>query len=190
MSWMDSQIDSDVNTAIQSQVIQTALERNTTGLTDTGYQSFLNGAPIPRAYYDFLAVNPLGGAAQTVLSWQRAGNMFDPYGLLDTGTNTSYQVPRDGFYTLSAGVFGTSGGAGGLINYILLQKNTASIAAQTIPPTGNDYYATVAWNGWLVAGDLIRIVYRNNPATGLTVAGAHFGITWDAPYKQYTGGSQ
>lgn len=92
--WLHNTAITDVQVALQSEALQTDVERNTSAISDDGFQSFLNGAPIPRvALLGDTQVIP--DSTLTSITWD-ATNTFDPYGMF---TSPIIRIPLDGFYS-------------------------------------------------------------------------------------------
>src|SRR5712675_230697 len=103
-NWMRGHEISDVQTAIQSSTIQTALEANTSKITDAGFQSYLTNAPIPRCAGDTPTGTYTGGGAVSNVIW--SNKIFDPYGILNSTTGIIV-APISGFYQVGFSVTGT-----------------------------------------------------------------------------------
>lgn len=98
---MQNHITTDVQTAIQTQSIQTAQERNTTALTDGAFQSFLTSAPIPRLFLSAAATQAIPNATSTTLAWGGTTIVHDPYAMQPTYNNALIAIPVDGYYSFT-----------------------------------------------------------------------------------------
>lgn len=191
MNWFEDQPLTDVQTAIQSQAIQTVLEQNTSRVTDSGFQSFLQNAPIPRCFY----TTPTGayGIALSPFTWSRVG-AHDPYAMLDTATSTTFTIPVDGYYNVVLGVFGAGGAAGfvsGQINDTAAGTNLAVQLMNTPAAATGNYIFTVTYQGPMRAGFKINGAINNASSAVITfaTAGTFMSFTWVAPYNTYTTGA-
>src|SRR4051812_5724092 len=98
-NWLDRGTTTDVQTAIQTQTIQTALEQNTSQLSDAALQSFLSNAPIPRCIVLPTAGTLLPVSVETTINFTKvSSSTFDPYSM---NTGNVFTVPIDGFYNIS-----------------------------------------------------------------------------------------
>lgn len=186
--WMGQRVISDVQIAIQSQAIQTALESNTSKITDLGFQSFLTTAPIPR-FYNNSVITSVHGAASNVVTTYNAAVTFDPYKTFNAATGT-WTAPISGFYHHWYNLTCT-GGAGGFIQLIFLTSaGTAYSSVFANAAAGTALYQlevnTIVPH---TAGDTVRLQIGNNTVAGLTLMVPLWGSVWTAPFTQYTTGS-
>lgn len=184
--WMKNSEQKDIQTAIQTQTIQTALERNTSGLTDQAFQSYLTNAPIPRCYFHTISGTIPGAGAQTVLTWTAVG-AHDPYRFWD-GTST-FTIPIDGYYACTWIAY-TTGSAGSYFQ-TMWALNGALVAEHThtdlVAAAGN-FQCGVTIQAPFVAGSKLTAVAGNSGAAAMTPQAAltHLSIVWLAPYNNYS----
>lgn len=206
--WMQNREITDVQTAIQSATVQTALEVNTTALSDTAQQSMLINSPIPRGYFMPTAGTLLNSGVETTIAFSAASATFDPYKML-TNTANTFMFPVDGFYTVDAAVAYTQNttGAGffpvyaafkcvisnGLYaagSYLKINEVTGSLygAVQNV-------YTPVTMTKPFRAGDTFVLrglqASTGNETTLVSEPASALVITWLAPYAniQKGGGS-
>lgn len=191
--WMKNSEQTDIQTAIQSQAIQTVLEKSTSGLTDAAFQSYLTNAPIPRAYYLGPASNTIANAANTYFQWAKAGS-HDPYAMLSplttyftTTANSCLIAPISGYYICSASIIGASAAAAGFPSF-QMYLNGVLVSAGDFANVGTGFAGFVGWTGPMNAGDPIAFLMQNNTGGLFTSSNGHFSLTWVAPYNQYQGG--
>lgn len=188
--WMKDSTVSDVQTAIQTQTIQTALERNNSGLTDVAFTSYLQNAPIPRFY-----VGTISGTFSTGIvtaAWTTAGglsgNYHDPYNMLVPTTGV-FTFPIDGYYLVSFLMIGT-GTAGAYVQLLLQNVGTVNYVAQILTtssaPAATNYQNTLSivlpWR----AGNTARVQIGNGGAANLSPIVGSLSCVWCAPYNNYT----
>lgn len=126
MSWMDKSIETDVQLAIQSQTIQTAQEANTSKITDAGFQSYLQNAPIPRIAMTYVTNQTPANNTITNVTWGQAARVFDPYTMHPPVTTTVIQVPVSGFYSFNLGLLFAAPATAGLWNMRLWYETVQS----------------------------------------------------------------
>lgn len=204
MSWMQNHETSDIQTAIQSQSIQTVLEKNNTNLSDGAFQSLLANAPIPRVYLIQSAAQSVPATTTTPIVWNQAGRVHDPYAMLATGSTTTIIIPVGGYYTFMfacqfsvvgnySGRFatfttGVSKRLGSAVTILQTffgdgageSANSGNINTTLVAPfdAGDSFFVSVSHNGG--AG-------INTSPTGVILSGV-----WNAPYNQFnqSGGAQ
>lgn len=199
--WMKNHIESDVQTAIQTQTIQTALERNTAALSDAAFQSFLSNAPIPRVYLIQSAAQAVAAVTTTPIAYNQAGRVYDPYQMLSTGSTTTIIIPVAGFYTFVAtvgysvaGIYTgrfmtfTTGVSKRLGSGVTIMQYFAGDGAGESANNGNMSAVLLAP---FDAGDTFLVSCSHNGGAGInTVAGlTTLAGVWNSPYSQYTGGN-
>lgn len=191
MNWFEDQPLTDVQTAIQSQAIQTALEANTSKITDTGFQSFLTNAPIPRMYNvaPFTSAHP--NASNVVMTFN-AATTLDPDKTFDGPTGT-WTCPIDGFYHHWFEISAT-GTLLGFLQLIFLSSAGGSYSSGFV----NNSTGLALYQGEInaiiphSAGDTVRLQLGNNGAGALSSMTTVWGSVWQAPlrtYKTSAGGS-
>lgn len=185
--WLKQGEVADIQTAIQSQTIQTALERNTSGLTDQAFQSYLTNAPIPRYWYN-QETTALPTGANTTCTW--GGSFFDPYSMVAaTGIVT---VPLDGFYICTMGFAGTAPAGGGFDIGFMDPGKTFWYAREfgsQYPPSPGNYGCTITMHTPLRAGTQFLFTFGNGTTGNMGfVTGVEFSGTWVSPYQNYKGG--
>lgn len=199
-NWMTNSTESDVQTAIQSQTIQTVLENQTSALTDVAFRSFLANAPIPRVFLiqqtNLVLVNAVAGFIQ----WGTTARYHDPYAM-NGGVAEEVIIPVDGYYTFYCNISNVLGGvAAGFNTYlqavsvkskvygagVQLALNGSWVPVQSVGgTTGLNLNFTMPFE----AGDTLRFAVFENSGVGLTYVSGYCGAAWVAPYKQYTGGN-
>lgn len=196
--WMKQQSINDVQTAIQSQTIQTALERNNSALTDAAFQSFLTNAPIPRGYFTPSTNTTIPNNTETVLNFALADKTYDPFNILFQAN--TFRIPIDGFYTIQGSFnYLQPAGAGtyqhyGAIKSVSGTYGTAFIAITEglgvlIGASSPSHIIPLVAVRPFRAGDTFDIVgfqVSSASETNTGAAYASFGIVWNAPYYQYT----
>lgn len=185
--WMQSRVDDDsIQLAIQSQSIQTALEANTSKITDAGFQSFLTSAPIPR-FYNAAAMTSAHLTATNVVATFNAATSFDPYKMFDGATGT-ITAPISGFYHFWFNLSTVSTVAGGFIQMIWLSAAGGALSQEFYLPNpgGATFQMGLPVIVPCTAGDTIRLQIGNNtPGTLGSLAPIMSGY-WNAPYNTYT----
>lgn len=189
MSWMDSHVEGDIQTALQSQSIQTALEANTSRITDAGFQSFLTNAPIPRFYTN--SFNTTFPAAATTCIYGAAG-LHDPYSMLNITTGF-VTIPIDGYYHFHWTMFSTNAPAAtaGVFYADICNANPVVARYGSTLVDAEAGIAIVLHVDALTPfrqGSKVAVVCTNTNATTITPASGSFSGTWVAPYNQYTTG--
>lgn len=187
-SWMDNQPLTDVQTAIQTQTIQTALESNTSKITDAGFQSFLTSAPIPRFYAPTIT-GTYNNATVTTATFTTVG-LLDPYGMFTVSTGLA-TLPIDGWYSFDFNIQAT-GGAAGHTQLIWVPSAGGNLAAQVLPsaPAANTTYQhSLSVIAPMRQGDTLKIQVGNGTGAGLSAITGHISGVWVAPYNQYVGGN-
>lgn len=199
--WLSKTSSTDVQTAIQSQVIQTASERNTSALSNEAYDSYLTNAPIPRAYFNPTTTTTLVNNTPTTINWVNADIVFDQYRMF-IGSNT-FQLPIDGFYSIdaAAGYLATVG-VGAYPAYAAILSGTSKSRSLNSIIKANELTITnIATAPNIIipvstvkpfnAGDQFYLVgYQISSADAvMTPADDAFGlsITWLAPYTEQGG---
>ena len=193
MSWMDERIvTSDIQTAVQSQTIQTALEANTSKITDAGFQSYLTSAPIPRFQYTTITGTYATGAV-TNTNWTTV-NAIDPYAMMAPATG-SITIPIDGFYQLNFGLKTVAVGAAGYIEvgWITGGVNRISTTLATGGAALGTFYGLSApYGAFWRQGTVLNTWIGNTTGGAFTAASFDFiyvsGV-WCAPYANYVGGN-
>lgn len=190
--WMNNQEISDVSTAIQSQSIQTALERNTTKLSPDALQSYLVAAPIPRMISGDMTGTYNNGITTNAI-FSRV-NGFDPFSMLVFNAGLGVEIltfPIDGFYSVvwrMHVVGGTGAGAfvetlitdsAGFLDLDLCENNT----------TGVYRFHTTLLKPYRAGQNMIFQVFNNSTAALTVGSGCRVSATWVAPYNVYTGGN-
>ncbi len=189
MSWMDNKVESDIQTALQSQYIQTSLEQNTSRITDAGFQSYLQNAPIPRFYVNSFS-NTFATSATTVVLYNSNGTPYvDPYRMLVPTTGVA-TIPIDGFYEICFN-FKADTGTTGYLHAKIIDNASAYIY-------GNEAQWNAAATGFmgftigtlvpLKAGTTFRVDITNFTGGTVTASVGAFSAVWTAPYNQYTTG--
>lgn len=204
MSWLEERGITDVQSALQSQAIQSVLEKNAQGLSDGAFNSFLTNAPIPRAYCESTTNTTLTNNAEVIINFTDAGRVFDPYQIY-VGSNT-FRLPMDGFYTIQTSVeYQQPAGAGSFQQYaglrstigtygtglIVVNESVGSLLAGTGPFQEMPVFCVKPFK----AGDSFNVVgFQASSANETHTAGVTrgIGIVWNAPYRQYnqSGGVQ
>lgn len=198
---MADKVDSDIQTALQSQTVQSALEKNTGSLSDQAFQSFLTNAPIPRIFLD------IPGAGQTInnntttdIVWGQASRTFDPYTMHLPANTTDITIPVAGFYCFFTNqqfspaiqpqdsllqftsVNSKTYGAGLSLASVTAKWNTSTLGV----------HHNLTMNRFFDAGDSFKVQIFQNVGASATLANSNvcvLGGTWTAPFKQYvTGG--
>lgn len=185
--WMKNSVESDVNTAIQSQTIQTALERNASVLTDSAFQSFLTNAPIPRLYYD--SSPTVIGIGNNTITWNTVGSV-DPYSMM-VPTTGIITIPIDGWYSGMWTFSGTSATPTSSIDVAWMNGAKTVFITRNFPtyyiPAPTNYACNEPFIQPLRAGSTILV----NLGTGftLTTSTCRISLVWQAPYNTYQGGN-
>lgn len=186
MNWLDKQPSNDIQTAIQSQSLQTALEANTSKISDAGFQSFLTNAPIPRFYAPTL-IGTYNAVANTIATFSQAGYV-DPYKMLAPTTGI-VTFPIDGFYSLFA-TLNATGSAASFVQIYFLSTASAILSIQgTAAIATNVYQLAVPLVAAFKAGDTVRMNVANNGAAALSGVTGAMGGVWCGPYYNYTTGA-
>lgn len=190
--WMKNSVEGDVQTAIQTQTIQTVMEQNSSKLSDVAFQSYLTNAPIPRMFYTGNN-STFTAAANVTAKWLSVG-AIDPYTIQDVSTGLM-TIPIDGFYTGNFWIQCTSTAGGSF--QISWMDSTKTIIYGT---SGINDYVAAAGNYMgsapmlypFRAGSKILVNIGNNTATTLAFVGGNntqVSLVWTAPFNQYTGGN-
>lgn len=200
--WMRGQSVSDIQTAIQSQAIQTALESNTSKITDAGFQSYLQNAPIPRAYFLETATNTvINTGAEATIVFGQASVKLDQYKILSTTANT-FQIPIDGFYVADMGIgWASTAGATSYAAYAGFKSVSGTYGVQylkldqrELPILTSAVIFSVTMVKPFRAGDQFKLVAfqasgTNQNSVVTDTASPTLSISWVAPYNQYTTGA-
>lgn len=193
MSWLEKQESSNIQTALQSQAIQSNLEKNSQGLSDQAFNSYLTNSPIPRFYNNSFTSTFTSGADTTVTYAANASQSFDPYGMLAVATGI-VTIPRDGFYQWLFNIVG-SGGTAGFVFTRIIDTAGAQIGVTLSTPSlaaGGAFDFTVVALKPHRAGDTVRVKLNNSSGGLYTPSEGSFGGVWVAPFNQYaqSGGAQ
>lgn len=188
--WMDTGTEVDVQRAIDSQAIQTALERQSSGLSDVALQSYLTNAPIPR-----FAVNAFNTAfangVGTVCTYQAGGSIYyDPYQMLNLTTG-NVTIPIDGFYAIEYYATCNGGGVAGYFQYIMQTAIGAGgtcvpfLGSSLTPGAGAACHGAIAAVRPFTAGNVINVLVVNQTGGAMAASEGYFGGAWVAPYKNF-----
>lgn len=197
LDWAKKDAINDVSTAVDSQTIQTVLERQNTGISDVGFQSYLTNVPIPRMFrYTTVATTILAGAIAVVDFTTASTGSFDPYSMYIGGS--TWRIPIDGFYNITfCGGYPSNG-----LNfqaYAAIMSNKGTYGAgtllslnETVVPAAvaNMVFNVVALRPFR-AGDEFYAQYYNGSTTNqnsvnFALATTTIGATWVAPFNSYT----
>lgn len=204
-AWMKNNVVGDVQTAIQSQTIQTAIEKNTSVLTDQSFQSFLTNAPLPRIYMEAQGAGQvINNAALTDLIWGQAARKHDPYFMHPAATTTTIQVPIDGYYSFYCNTNFASAAAATVWQTqfqfvtVLSKIHGAAVVLDVVTLASPIFAGALQWafnlamNKPLAAGDTFKIQIFQSSGAAITLGSSgfitSFGGTWSAPYNNYTVG--
>lgn len=185
--WMQSRVDDDsIQLAIQSQSIQTALEANTSKITDAGFQSFLTSAPIPR-FYNNSAITSAHATATNVVATFNTNVTLDPGKMFDAATGT-ITVPISGFYHCWFNLSTVSSIAGGFVQLVWLSAGGGTLSQVFAVPNPGGATFQIEINTILPAsgGDTIRLQIGNNTPGTLGTFASLMSAYWVAPYNTYT----
>lgn len=202
MSWIENRDVSTIQSAIQSQTVQTAIDSNTSKITDTGFLSFLQNAPIPRLFLAQQSTQSVAGVTTTLLQWGGAAKIHDPYNMQPASANTLIQIPVDGYYTFTCQCkFSAVGNySGRFMQWLTVTSKRLGGAAELAQgffgdgagESANQGNVNMTINLPFNAGDSFTVSVSHNGGAGITTAGANLtwlGGGWIAPYNQYTTGS-
>lgn len=189
--WMKQNQVSEIQTAIQTQTIQTALEKNSSVLTDTAFQSYLTNAPIPR--FTSGLVNATITTGLTTIATYAAPSLVDQYSLLTPSTGI-FRASIDGWWLLNF-VYQFTGGAtaGGYVNPIFTYVPSGAPLASSL--TVAPGLATTAYQNTMTllypfsAGETVRIDIGNTTGATLSAMNARLSGVWTSPLKNYSGGN-
>lgn len=189
--WLHNTPITDVQSALQSEALQTDVERNTSSISDEGFQSFLNGAPIPRVQL-LGDTQVIPDITATTVNWDGT-TKFDPYGMF---TSPIITIPLDGFYSFDCNMQHNFAGAYNIRWLAYISDTSAQFGAA--------YQLSFAeWEGAGLtagsmnvpclrafnAGDSFHIVVFQSSGGPLNLAGNICNITgaWVAPYTSSQG---
>lgn len=188
-NWMDENTLGDVQSALQSQTIQTALEQNTSKITDAGFQSYLTSAPIPRCWTTDCTPNTALASVATVMIWPTTA-LVDPYGMVDLTTGF-ITCPIDGLYHAYFGYSGTASFSLRSVRYYWQAMGGSAWGIMVV----SNVYSTNVYQGSsnaLIpcrAGQLLKATVLDDTASDVASPTANMAVSWIAPYNLYTGGN-
>jgi hypothetical protein len=198
-SWLDSRNSSAVQQALDSQTVQTAPERQTSGLTDQAFQSFLTNAPIPRVLLDITgAGQTIADNTATTVTFGATSRAYDPYNMLNTAN--AIVIPVAGFYTFFANMqfSPTISPQDSLLQFNTVTSKTYGAAYQLAivtyksNPSVLGTHLNLSMTRFFDAGDSFVTTILQNVGAGADLANngtCVLGGAWVAPYKQYVTGS-
>lgn len=187
----------DIQQAINTQTIQTAVEKASSGLSDVALKSFLNSAPIPRAFYNPQTNTNLASGVETTMTFNQSDVVFESHRFY-AGSNV-FIIPVDGFYHVQSAVEYQQPAGGGTYQqyagirsvtgtygtqYIVLNESVATLLAGSSPVQVMTFSALRPFR----AGDTFKIIgFQISSALELETAGSTYGlgICWNAPWNTY-----
>lgn len=204
--WMLGRDISDIQIAIESQTLQTAFEKQASTISDAGFQSFLQNAPIPRIYMEAQGAGQvINTGALTDLVWGQAARLYDPYSMHLAANTTDVTIPVDGFYSFYCNTNFISPAVAAVWEYELQFTTIQSkvygagiildviIGAAPIVAGTEQWALNIVMNKPFNQGDSFKVQIFQSSGGAVTLGAAGFktsiGGTWSAPYKQFTTGA-